>query len=50
VIDREACTYFQKGKCRLCEKICPQGAIAFDQVTPSGKLKVGAVIIATGYD
>jgi heterodisulfide reductase subunit A len=50
VIDREACTYFQKGKCRLCERVCPQGAIAFEQQESSREVKVGAVIMATGYD
>jgi heterodisulfide reductase subunit A len=50
VIDREACTYFQKGKCRLCEKVCPQGAIAFTQQDTVREVKVGAVVMATGYD
>ncbi|MDA8125580.1 MAG: CoB--CoM heterodisulfide reductase iron-sulfur subunit A family protein [Deltaproteobacteria bacterium] len=50
VIDREACTYFKKGKCRLCEKVCGQSAIAFDQADSFREIKVGAVIVATGYD
>ena len=50
VIDRDACTYFLKGKCRLCEKVCGQAAIAFDQVDTFKEIKVGAVIMATGYD
>ena len=50
VIDRDACTYFQKGKCRLCEKACGQGAIAFDQQDTFREIKVGAMIVATGYD
>jgi len=31
VIDRENCTYFQKGTCRACEKFCPTNAIDFTQ-------------------
>jgi len=27
VIDRNTCTYFQKGKCRTCEKVCERHAI-----------------------
>lgn len=50
VIDREACTFFKKGKCRLCEKVCEQAAIAFEQEDTFREIKVGAVILATGYD
>jgi len=50
VIDRDACVYFKTGKCRLCEKVCPQGAIAFGQEDTFREIKVGAVILATGYD
>ncbi|MFB3925237.1 MAG: FAD-dependent oxidoreductase [Syntrophales bacterium] len=49
-IDRAACTFFLKGKCRLCEKICGQGAIDFEQEDRYEQIKVGAVIVATGYD
>jgi heterodisulfide reductase subunit A len=31
VIDRENCTYFQKGTCKACEKFCPTNAIDFEQ-------------------
>jgi heterodisulfide reductase subunit A2 len=30
-IDAETCIYFQKGKCRACEKYCPTNAINFDE-------------------
>jgi ferredoxin len=30
VIDVENCTYYKTGKCRMCEKVCPTGAIRFD--------------------
>ncbi|MBV5349497.1 CoB--CoM heterodisulfide reductase iron-sulfur subunit A family protein, partial [bacterium] len=26
VIDKENCSYYQKGKCKVCEKVCPTGA------------------------
>ncbi|MDD4997811.1 MAG: CoB--CoM heterodisulfide reductase iron-sulfur subunit A family protein, partial [Syntrophales bacterium] len=50
VIDREACTFFKKGKCRLCEKVCEQKAIDFEQQDTEREVNVGAVIMATGYD
>lgn len=50
VIDRDACTFFKKGKCRLCEKVCEQKAIDFEQQDTFTTVKVGAVIVATGYD
>ena len=31
VIDRVNCTYYIKGKCKICEKVCPTKAIRFDQ-------------------
>jgi len=50
VIDRDACVFFKKGKCRLCEKVCEHKAIDFEQQDTFTTVKVGAVIIATGYD
>ncbi len=50
VIDRENCTYFQKGTCKACEKFCSTGAIDFKQQDEYVTLNVGNVILATGYD
>jgi len=50
VIDRDACIYFQRGKCRACEKFCPTGAIAFGQEDTFIETEVGAIVLATGYD
>jgi heterodisulfide reductase subunit A len=50
VIDRNICTYFLKGKCRLCEKVCEQKAIDYEQEDSFINIKAGAVIVATGYD
>ena len=48
-IDKENCLYFQKGKCRACEKFCPADAVAFDQQDVMHTLNVGSVILAAGY-
>ncbi|HKJ27295.1 MAG TPA: CoB--CoM heterodisulfide reductase iron-sulfur subunit A family protein, partial [Anaerolineales bacterium] len=50
VIDRENCTYFQKGTCKACEKFCPTEAINFEQEDEVYQLEVGNVILATGFD
>ena len=49
VIDTARCTYFLKQKCRACEKLCPAGAIDFEQEDEILELEVGAVIMATGF-
>jgi len=49
VIDRERCTFFVKGKCKVCEKVCPAGAIRYDQQDEIIEVKVGAIIASTGY-
>lgn len=50
VIDRENCIYFQKGKCRACEKFCEVQAIDFQQEDQELLVEVGSIIVATGYD
>ena len=50
VLDRSNCTYFQRGKCKACEKFCPTGAIDFEQQDEVVTLEVGNIILATGYD
>jgi len=50
VIDKEHCTYYLKGKCKICEKFCPRGAIKFDQQDEIITAEVGAIVAATGYD
>ena len=49
VIDREHCIYFQKGKCGVCAKVCPTDAIDYTQEDRLVTEKVGAIIVATGY-
>ncbi len=49
VIDRLNCTYYTKGKCRICEKVCPTQAIRFDQEDTIVEAEIGAIVIATGF-
>ena len=50
VIDREHCTYYLKGRCRLCEKFCQPGAVNFDQQDEILAETFGAIVMATGFD
>jgi len=50
VLDKEHCIYFQRGKCRACEKFCPRKAIDFEQQDKLLELEVGTIILATGFD
>ncbi|PDV98459.1 CoB--CoM heterodisulfide reductase iron-sulfur subunit A family protein [Candidatus Chloroploca asiatica] len=50
VIDTTHCTYFQRGKCRACQVVCPTNAIDFTQKETFEQLEVGNIILATGYE
>lgn len=49
VIDEANCIYFEKGKCRACEKFCPADAIDFKQQEKVHEIEVGAVVLAPGF-
>ena len=48
-IDGDSCIYIQKGKCGACKKLCPTGAVDFDQEDQIESLKVGSVVLAPGF-
>ena len=50
VILREYCRYFLDKSCKKCEEICPEKAIDFEQKDERIEEKVGAIIVATGYE
>jgi len=50
VIDREHCLHFQADACGVCQKVCPPGAIRYDQEDEFLDIDVGAVVVATGFD
>ena len=49
-IDPAACIRLTTGKCGVCAKVCPMGCIDFEQTETVVEEKVGAVVVATGYD
>lgn len=50
VLDRDNCTYFDRGKCKACQIFCPTEAIDFEQEDEVFQIIVGNIILATGYD
>ena len=49
-IDKEHCTYFTKEKCRICEKVCKNEAVKFDQQDEIVTVDTGALILAGGFE
>ena len=50
VIDTDNCRFFKTGKCKVCQKVCPTDAVDFDQQDEVIEIKVGNIIMATGWD
>jgi heterodisulfide reductase subunit A2 len=49
-IDRDNCIYFQKGRCKACEKYCPADAIFWEDKGQELEIDVGAVILCPGLE
>ncbi len=45
----DACIKLTKNKCGNCEKLCPTGAINYEDEPEDATLNVGSVILAPGY-
>ncbi len=50
VIDRTVCQYITSGKCGVCKKICPSGAIDYEREDGIIEEDIGAIVVATGFD
>jgi heterodisulfide reductase subunit A2 len=48
-IDPRYCIYLQKGRCGTCAKVCPSGAINFEDTEKMRTVEVGSVILAPGF-
>ena len=49
VLDPDNCIYFERGTCKACQKLCPTGAIDFDQKAEEITVEVGNIVLATGF-
>ncbi|MGZ4136222.1 MAG: CoB--CoM heterodisulfide reductase iron-sulfur subunit A family protein [Actinomycetota bacterium] len=51
VVDPETCIWFKTGKCpRPCIDACELDAFDFDQTETFDEVKVGAIVLATGFE
>ena len=48
-IDGDSCIFIQKGKCGACKKLCPTGAVDFDQEAQTEIVQVGSLVLAPGF-
>jgi heterodisulfide reductase subunit A len=49
-LDPDHCLKLTKGKCGICQKICPAGAVDYTQKTEIRTLTAGSVVISTGFE
>jgi len=50
LIDPEMCLKLTRDVCGVCQKVCEAEAIDFEQKPQEIKIKVGAIVVATGFD
>ncbi len=50
VIDADHCLKLTRDKCGVCAKVCPTGAINYEDVDRETTETFGAVVLATGYE
>ncbi len=50
IIDKGVCLRFQGKECNACKEACHFGSIDFEEVQKRHELRVGAVVLATGFD
>ncbi len=46
----ENCIFLKEKKCRICESVCENNAIDFQQQPEKIEINVGAIVLASGYD
>jgi len=50
IIDGKMCLHLNGGQCQACHQVCPTMAIDFAQQDTLVEEKIGAIIVATGYE
>lgn len=49
-IDKKHCLRWQKEACSACKEACPFGSITYEDTDQVRQLRVGAIVLATGFD
>ena len=50
LIDPDLCLYLNRNVCGVCKRVCQAEAINFEQCEELITLKVGAIVVSTGFD
>lgn len=50
VIDETHCLRWQGQACNACQEACPFGSIIYEETDQVRQLRVGAIVLATGFD
>jgi len=50
VIDKGNCLHWQGAGCTVCRESCPFGAISYEDAEETREIKVGGIVVATGFD
>ena len=50
VIDRGHCLHWQEAACTVCRESCPFGSIDYEATEEIREIKVGGMVVATGFD
>lgn len=50
VIDNKSCRKLLEGKCGVCQKVCPTGAVNYEDQEELVTEKYGAIVMATGFE
>ena len=46
----ESCLYLKEKKCRICEAVCKNNAIDFNQAPEKEEINVGAIVLSPGFE
>ena len=46
----ESCLYLKDKKCTICDGVCKNNAIDFNQKPEKFEIKVGAIVLSPGYE
>ncbi|MBP6941511.1 MAG: CoB--CoM heterodisulfide reductase iron-sulfur subunit A family protein [Syntrophorhabdaceae bacterium] len=46
----ESCLYLKEKKCRICEAVCKNNAIDFNQEPEKKEINVGAIVLSPGFE
>ncbi|MBM7865541.1 FAD-dependent oxidoreductase [Heliobacterium gestii] len=50
VIDAKNCRFLLDGKCGVCKKVCPTGAVDYEQKDEVIVERFGSIVVATGFE